>query len=219
MKVLGINGSPHKNGNTAKQLEIMAETLKEQGVEMEIVHIGNKKIGGCLGCNACYRNKDMQCIHKDDVVNEVLAMAKDVDGLVLGAAVHYAGVNGTMKSFLDRFFYVAEANDSMFQNKVGAAVVSVRRTGGSATYSNLQYYFPIAGMQTVGSSYWPVGHGFGKLDVHGDKEAVVTLQNQAMQMAYMIKAKEAAKAQGITLEQKPHFLQNFSRPDLYETKD
>ncbi len=144
-------------------------------------------------------------------------MAKDIDGFVLGAAVHYAGINGTMKSFLDRFFYVTEANDSTFKNKVGTATVSVRRTGGSATYAGLQYYFPISGMQTVGSAYWSVRHGFGKLDVNGDKEAVVSLQNQALQMAYMIKSKTAAKEHGIELERKSHTFVNFNRPDLYDT--
>jgi multimeric flavodoxin WrbA len=216
MKVLGINGSPNKKGNTAKQLSVMAEALKAEGIEMEIVHIGNKVIRGCMACNQCVKKQNMGCIFKDDPVNEILAKAKEADGIVIGAAVHFAGVNGTMKSFLDRFAYVALANNNALKNKVGAAVVSVRRTGGSTTYSELQRYFPILSMYTVGSTYWPVGHGVGKYDVHGDTEGIITMKNQAAEMAYLIKAQKAAQKEGIELTITPSVYTNFSRADLYD---
>lgn len=192
MKVLAINGSPHKGGNTAKAMHVMAEVLREQGVEVEEVHIGSKVIRGCMGCNACYRNRDMKCIHGDDPVNELLPLAAQADGLILGAAVHYAGINGTMKSFLDRLVYLAEANGGLLKGKVGAAITACRRTGGSATMAGLQYYFPIAGMYSAGSTYWSVVHGHGKATVEGDEEGLITVKNQTLYMAHLLKMKEQA---------------------------
>lgn len=200
MKVLIINGSPHVKGNTAKALLAMATTLEEQNIEVETVHIGTQTIKGCLGCNMCYKNRNMKCIQDNDSVNELLPLAAEADALIFGAAVHYAGINGTMKSFLDRLFYLAEANGGLFKGKVGAGVVACRRTGGSAAVAGLQYYFPIAGMYTAGSTYWSVVHGHAKATVEGDDEGLITVKNQALYLAHLLKMK------AITGNQEPELL-------------
>lgn len=193
MKVIAINGSPRKEGNTALALDTMAETLKAEGIEMEVVHVGNQAIRGCLGCGTCARRKDEQCVIKDDALNTIIQQMKTADAIVLGSPVYYAGIAGTMKCFCDRAFYVASANGGWFDGKVGTAVVSARRGGTSSTFAGLNYYLTISKMLVAGSSYWNNVHGGLAGEAEADEEGLQTVRNAARNIAWMLKLKEAGK--------------------------
>ncbi|WP_455716794.1 flavodoxin family protein [Anaerosporobacter sp.] len=137
MKVVAINGSPKSNGNTSIVLKHMQEEFEAQGIEMEIIHVGNKAIHGCIACGKCYTAPNHECIFKDDLVNQVAQKMREADGIVLGSPVYFSGIAGTMKSFLDRVFYTSAP---YFKNKVGAAFITARRTGGSDTFHQLCNY-------------------------------------------------------------------------------
>ena len=140
MKVIAINGSPHPQGNTFHTLKTIGEELKKENIEFEILQIGSQNIHGCMGCNMCFRNKNEKCVITTDSFNELLQKIKDVDGIILGSPVHFSGIAGTMKCFLDRAFYVSGANGNWFRHKVGTAIVAVRRSGGSHTLDGLYHY-------------------------------------------------------------------------------
>lgn len=192
MKVIAINGSPKKQGNTYNALTIVGAELEKQGIEVEIVHIGNKSIRGCIACGACFKNRNEKCII-DDCVNEVIQQMKEADGILLGSPVHYAGMGATMKSFLDRAFYVAGANGGLFRHKVGASAVAVRRTGGMTTFNQLNTYIIYAEMLIPGSNYWNVIHGRMPGEVHQDLEGVQTMRILGKNMAWLLKLAENGK--------------------------
>ncbi len=191
MKVIGINGSPHGEGNTALALREMAREFDRAGIEMEIIHIGHKAIRGCLGCGACARTKDEKCIIADDIVNETIQLLKTADAIVLGSPVHFAGIGGTMKSLCDRVFYVAAQNGGLFDGKVGASVVAVRRSGGSAAWAGLNYYLTFAKMLVAGSSYWTIVHGALPGEAADDAEGLQTVRNAAKNIAWMLEMKRS----------------------------
>ena len=190
-KVIGINGSPRAEGNTALALKEMARELAAAGIEMEIVHVGDKLIRGCMACGSCGKNKNERCIVSGDPVNEVIQKMKDADAIVLGSPVHYAGIGGTMKSFCDRAFYVAGANGGLFSGKVGASVVAVRRTGGSVAWQGLNFYLTISQMALAGSSYWSIVHGALPGEAAEDLEGMQTVRNAAKNIAWMLQSREA----------------------------
>ena len=186
-KVILINGSPHPNGCTATALKEMVTVFEQEGIETELIQIGNKQIRGCIACGSC--SKTGKCVF-DDAVNEVAAKFKDADGLVIGSPVYYASPNGTLISFLDRLF-----NSTPFskQMKVGASVVSARRGGNSASFDVLNKYFGISGMPVASSTYWNQIHGFTAEDAKKDLEGLQTMRNLARNMSFMIKAINDAK--------------------------
>ena len=159
MKVLAINGSPNKEGNTFHALTIVGSKLKEQDIEFEILHIGNKAVRGCMACGKCRETKDEKCSVTTDPLNEWIQKMKAADGLILASPVHFSGIPGTMKSFLDRAFYVSSGNGNLFRHKVGAAVVAVRRSGGSSTFDSLNHYLMYCEMILATSNYWNIIHG------------------------------------------------------------
>ena len=128
MKVIAFNGSPNKEGNTYHAIKIVADELKKEGIETEIIHVGNKTIKGCMACNYCSEHKNEKCVI-DDEVNEWIQKMKEADGIILGSPVHFSAIGGTMKSFLDRAFFVARRNGAMLRHKIGASVVALRRSG------------------------------------------------------------------------------------------
>lgn len=193
MKVIAINGSPRKDGNTALALNAMGEVLKTENIEMEVIHIGNQAIRGCLGCGTCARKKDEQCVIKDDAVNEIIQQLKTADAIVLGSPVYYAGIAGTMKCFCDRAFYVAGSNGGLFDSKVGAAVVSARRSGTTPTFAGLNYYLLISKMLVAGSNYWNNVHGGLGGEAEADEEGLQTVRNAARNIAWLLKLKAAGK--------------------------
>lgn len=186
-KVLLINGSPKANGCTATALGEMIKTFHEEGIETELVQVGNKEIRGCAACGYCSTHEG--CVF-NDAVNEVQKKFAEADGLVVGSPVYYSSPNGTLIAFLDRLFYSCPHDVHM---KVGAAVVSARRGGNTASFDVLNKYFSISGMPIATSTYWNQVHGFSAEDVKKDLEGLQTMRNLARNMAFMIKAIADAK--------------------------
>ena len=129
MKVVGFNGSPRKKGNTAGSLNTVFGELEKAGIETELIQVGNRKVRGCIACYKCVENRDEKCAIGDDPVNDWIRKMKGADGILLGSPVYFSGVAGTMKSFLDRAFFVSSVNGGLLRHKVGAAVAAVRRSG------------------------------------------------------------------------------------------
>ena len=195
-KVLLLNGSPHEKGCTARALEEVIKVLNEEGVETELVQIGKESLPGCIACNYCYKNG--RCVF-DDKVNEVAAKFEEADGLIIGSPVYYASPNGAALAFMDRLFYSAGFSKHM---KVGAAVVSCRRGGNTASFDVLNKYFTISGMPIVPSTYWNQVHGFTAEDVEKDLEGLQVMRNLGRNMAFLIKAiAEAKEKDGLPLEE------------------
>ena len=187
-KVLLLNGSPHANGCTATALSEMAKIFGQEGVETELIQVGNRNIRGCVSCGSCGRTG--KCVF-DDLVNETAPKFEAADGLVVGSPVYYGSPNGTILSFLDRLFYSTSFSKQM---KVGAAVVSCRRGGNTASFDALNKYFTISGMPVASSTYWNQVHGFTAEDVQKDLEGLQTMRNLARNMAFLIRAIADAKA-------------------------
>ena len=180
-KVLLLNGSPHANGCTAAALKEMIRVFEAEGVETELIHVGNKDIRGCIACGSCM--KTGRCAFNDPV-NEIAARFEAADGLVIGSPVYYASPNGTILSFVDRLFYSTRFSKHM---KVGAAVVSARRGGNTASFDVLNKYFSISGMPIATATYWNQVHGFTAEDVQKDKEGLQTMRNLARNMTFLMK--------------------------------
>lgn len=188
MKVIAFNGSPRKEGNTFLALKMVAEELEKEDVEVEIVHVGGSVIRGCLACGACKRNNDEKCIVDNDPVNEAIQKIKDADGILLGTPVHYSAIAGTMKSFLDRVFFVS--GNTLLRHKVGASVVAVRRSGGLPTFNQLNNYINYAEMLMPSTNYWNVIHGGAPGDVEKDEEGKQIMRVLGKNMAYLLKLRE-----------------------------
>ncbi|MEI6681523.1 MAG: flavodoxin family protein [Bacteroidota bacterium] len=191
MKVIAINGSPHREGNTFQALTLAGNELIEAGIGFEILHIGHKMIHGCLACGKCAVNRDERCTIVTDDLNDWIQRIRAADGIMLGSPVYYSGIAGTMKSFLDRLFYVSGSNGGFFRHKVAAAVVAVRRTGGSSTFDALNHYLTYAEMAIATSSYWNVIHGRMPGEVIQDHEGVQVMRVLGKNMAWLLKMKEA----------------------------
>ena len=203
-RVILLNGSPHANGCTATALNEMIKVFQEEGIETELIHVGNKSIRGCISCNRC--SETGKCVF-DDLVNEVAPKFAEADGLVVGSPVYYAGPNGTIISFMDRLFYSTSFSKQM---KVGAAVVSCRRGGNTATYDVLNKYFTISSMLVASSTYWNQVHGFTAEDAKKDLEGLQTMRNLAKNMAFMIKAFADAKEKYGCPELEKSYFTNFA---------
>ncbi len=182
MKVLMINGSPRKGGNTSKALEEMEKVFAAQGIDCETVQIGAMAVKGCLACGYCAKNG--KCV-TDDIVNELSVKFSQADGLVVASPVYYASANGTLISCLDRLFYSSKFDMTM---KVGASVVCARRGGCSATFDELNKYFTISGMPVASSRYWNSIHGGAKGDALQDEEGLQTMRILAANMAFLMKS-------------------------------
>lgn len=182
MKVLMINGSPHKEGNTYIALEEMRKIFKQEGIESEILHIGNKSIRGCVGCRSCAQKG--RCVFHD-CVNEISPKFEECDGLVIGSPVYYASANGTMISFLDRLFFSTPFDKTM---KVGASVVAARRGGLSAAFDELNKYFTICGMPVASGQYWNSIHGREIGEAKEDAEGLQGMRTLARNMSFLMKS-------------------------------
>ncbi|MBE6351887.1 MAG: flavodoxin family protein [Treponema bryantii] len=206
MKVLLINGSPHKDGCTFTALNEVAKTLEKNGIETEILYLGVKPIAGCIACGKCFEQK--KCFI-DDKVNEILARSDEFDGLVIGSPVYYAGPSGQIRAFLDRLFY---AGGWRFAGKPGAAVVSCRRGGATAAFDQLNKYFTISSMPIVSSQYWNQVHGAYAEQVLQDEEGLQTMRTLGNNMAWLLKCIQLGKENGITLpDREPPVWTNFVR--------
>ena len=195
MKVLLVNGGPHKNGCTNLALEEVSNTLEKEEIKTEIIWVGNKAIGGCIGCNSCLKNNNKCFI--DDEVNKFLEKAKDADGFVFGSPVHFASASGTLTSFLDRVFY---GRGKLFSGKVCASVVSCRRGGATAAFDQINKYALMSNMYLVGSSYWNQIHGTNKEEAAKDLEGLQTMRNLGKNIAFLLKSIEKANIEKPELE-------------------
>ena len=193
MKAVAFNGSPNKKGNTYHAIQMVVDELEKEGIETEILHVGNKAIRGCLACGQCVKNKNEQCIQADDEVNEYIQKMKDADSIIIGSPVHFSAIGGTMKSFLDRVFYVTGVNNSMLRHKVGAAVVAVRRSGGLPTFNQLNNFLCYAEMLLPTSNYWNVIHGTRPGEATQDEEGKQIMQMLGRNMAWLMKLVEHGK--------------------------
>jgi len=186
-KVIAINGSPRKDGNTARLLtEVLAE-LEKEGVETELVQIGGKKVHGCTACGKCFENQDGKCVIDNDFVNDCIAKMAAADGIVIGSPTYFADVSTETKALIDRAGFVAIANGGMFTRKAGAAVVAVRRAGAVHAFDTINHLFGISQMFTVGSSYWNLGLGLAAGEVEKDEEGLQTMRNLGANMAWLLK--------------------------------
>lgn len=210
MKVLAINGSPHKEGNTKTSLNIMKNELIQAGIEVEELHIGNM-IAGCLGCMKCVEMQNRTCIIKTDIVNETIQKIIKCDGVILSSPTYYANISGTMKSFLDRVFFVAGVNGGLFRHKVGAAISPVRRAGGIQTVDGLNKYFTISEMFLPSSTYWNGIYGAQPGEVLQDEEGSQTVRVLAKNMAFLLKSLDLGKKAGLAPEQEAKIRTNFIR--------
>ncbi|MDE5990186.1 MAG: flavodoxin family protein [Clostridia bacterium] len=199
MKVLLINGSANKNGCTNRALQEVAKTLNEEGIETEIFQIGAKPLKDCIGCMQCAKTlKNNTCVFNDDIVNEVIAKAKECDGFVFGTPVYYAHPSGRILSLLDRVFY---AGSRVFRHKPAFAVASARRAGTTASLDVLNKYFTIAQMPIASSSYWNMVHGNAPDQVEQDLEGLQTMRNGARNLAWLMKCIESGRKNGIDVPQ------------------
>lgn len=187
MKVLLINGSPHAKGSTYTALHEMETIFQANGIETEILHIGNQAIRGCMACGYCGANG--KCVF-DDAVNEAAAKFEECDGLVVGSPVYYASANATLVAFLDRLFYSTPFDKTM---KVGASVVSARRGGLSSTFDELNKYFTICGMPVASGQYWNSIHGNNADEAVQDKEGLQIMRTLAQNMSFLMKSIQLGK--------------------------
>ena len=205
MKVILVNGGPHKDGCTNVALEEVEKTLNKEGIETETLWLGTKPIGGCIGCNVCLKN-DNKCFMNNDGVNEFIEKAKEADGFVFGSPVHFAAASGALTSFLDRVFY---GRGKIFERKAFASVVSCRRGGATAAFDQINKYALMSNMYVVGSSYWNQIHGTNKAEALQDLEGLQTMRNLGKNMAYLLKSIQKANLYKTELEK--NIKKNFIR--------
>lgn len=206
MKVLLLNGSPHPHGCTYTALSEVAGALEKNGIETEIFQIGNQPVSGCVACGGCL--KTGKCVISDGV-NDFVEKAKSADGFVFASPVYYASASGQISSFLDRAFY---GKSAIFEGKPGAAVVSCRRAGSTASLDQLNKYFTISGMPVVSSRYWNMVHGNTPEEVVQDKEGMQVMRTLGNNMAWLLKCIELGKGQGVSFpEKEPAQKTNFIR--------
>ncbi len=208
MKILALNGSPKKNGNTHAVLELIEKEALSQDVEIEIINIGDKNIHGCIACEYCKRSEEKKCVFKEDILNEVVEKMADADGIIIGSPVYYAGINGTLKSFLDRAFY---SNSQRFKYKVGFGFTVSRRSGEVAAFNQINNYFNLAEMIIPPSQYWNVIHGLTPNEVLQDGEGIQTILKSTKSMIWLLKNLEFSKDSINKPEKEKRVVTNFIR--------
>ena len=211
MKVVAFNGSPNKEGNTYQAIKLVVSELENAGIETEIIHVGNKSVRGCMACNQCAKNKNEQCVLPGDQVNDWIQKMKEADGIILGSPVHFSSMGATMKSFLDRAFYVTGVNGGMLRHKVGTSVVAVRRSGGVPTFNQLNNYINYSEMLMPTSNYWNVIHGTRPGEALQDLEGVQIMTVVGKNMAWLMKLVENGRGNVEIPEKQRKTFMNFIR--------
>lgn len=207
MKVLLVNGSTKKGGATYFALKEVADSLEHEGIATEIIELGGAPVRDCIGCNGCAGKG--RCIFTDDLVNEIIEKAESASGFVFGSPVYYSHPTGNLLSVMDRLFY---AGTGAFKHKVGAAIVTARRAGTTASLAVLNRFFENASMVTAGSTYWNMAFGPTKELVPEDKEGLQTMRNLGKNMAWLIKSIKTGKEAGVDLpEEEASARTNFNR--------
>lgn len=206
MKVVAINGSPRQEGNTYLVLKEALAELNRCGIETEMIQLGSMKIDGCVACGACY--KAGKCVFGDEDFEKVCNTIYQADGVLIGSPVYYAGIAGTLKSFLDRLYY---SSNGKMRHKVGAAIAISRRGGDMTTFDALNKYFLISEMIVAPSYYWNIVHGAKPGEVYEDEEGMSVIKNLSRNMAWILKMKESTKDSVEVPEQYPRKYTNFIR--------
>ena len=189
MKVIALNGSPHHDGVVAGGISVMKGELEKEGISVEVIDVGGRNIQGCLDCRKCKSTGNGRCVIEGDIVNECRDKVNAADGIILGCPVYYGGVAGTYKSFLDRLFFPGVD----MKYKVGAIVVSLRRTGGISTFHQLTNYFSLNQIILTPSVYWQVIHGNTPAELSQDEEGGQIMEIQGRNMAWLLKTLAAGK--------------------------
>jgi len=192
MNVVAINGSPRKNGNTHTLLSKVLEPLAEAGWQTELVQLGGKNIHGCRSCYKCMEKKDLRCVFEDDVFNGVMEKMVAADAVILGSPTYFTDVSAELKALIDRSGFVAYANGHAFRGKIGAAVVAVRRGGGTHVYDTINHMYLMSGMLVPGSTYWNLGFGLGEGEVLGDAEGLANMRHLGEMIAWLGQAVKPA---------------------------
>ena len=205
MKILMLNGSPRPDGNTALALGEMEKIFHAEGLETELIQVGNRDVRGCAACGRCFQLG--RCAF-DDLVNEIAPRFRACDGLVVGSPVYYASANSTLTALLDRLFFSTPFDKTM---KVGAAVAAARRGGLTAAFDQLNKYFTISGMPVASSQYWNGVHGLAPGEAAGDAEGLQTMRTLARNMAFLVKSIALGKAQYGLPEREAPQATNFIR--------
>ncbi|MBN1848845.1 MAG: flavodoxin family protein [Deltaproteobacteria bacterium] len=188
MKVLAINGSARKDGNTSILIHYVLGELRKQGIDTETLTLAGKKIHGCRACYKCFENKDNRCSMNDDLLNECLGKMIEADGMILGSPTYFTDVSPEMKALIDRAGFVARANGDLFKHKPGAAVIAVRRAGSIHAFDTINHFFLITQMVVPGSCYWNMGiGGREKGDVEKDEEGIRTMKVLGENMGWLLK--------------------------------
>jgi multimeric flavodoxin WrbA len=187
MKVIAINGSSHRNGTTFQAIQTVAKELEAENIEVEVIHVGSAPIQGCIGCNKC--SELGKCVFDNDQVNLCAEKLQAADGILIASPVYYAGINGTLKAFLDRLFYSCPSS----RYKVGAAAIALRRSGGMAAFHQINTYFSISQIITVPNLYWNIIHGNSAEESLQDKEGTLIMKTLGRNMAWLMKAVDMGK--------------------------
>ena len=191
MKIVAINGSPRKNGNTAQLLEIVQKEIESNGVEFEIVQLGTD-IKPCMACYSCLDTGSLHCVINDGI-NDIIDTCCKADGILLASPVYHAGISGNMKCFLDRLMLAAGCGDNQFHHKVGGALCTLRRSGGSNAYHQLLAVMDCMEMVIVSSDYWGVVHGADPGEIVSDTEGIEVAAKLGRNMAWMVKVLAESK--------------------------
>lgn len=209
MKVIAINGSPRKNGNTARIIETMFAELQNAGVETEVFHVGAKSdVRGCMACGYCATSENNLCVIKNDGLNDIGLAMRAADGFILGSPTYYGGIAGSMKAFLDRLFF---AHSRYFSHKVAAVAAAVRRSGGVEVVHQLHNYLLLSQTITPPSRYWMAVHGMLEGEADQDAEGLQTARENARNMAWLLRLLEAGKDTVPPPETERKVMTNFIR--------
>jgi multimeric flavodoxin WrbA len=186
MKVVAINGSPRKGGNTEIMIRKVFETLEKEGIETELIQVGGKNIRGCMACRKCGEMLNQTCVMTKDAVNEIAQKMFEADGIILGSPTYFADVSSEMKAIIDRVGYIAYTGGGLLKHKVGAAVVAVRRGGAIHVFDTMNHFFQISQMFIVGSTYWNMCYGLEPGEVNQDEEGMANMTDIGESMALLL---------------------------------
>jgi multimeric flavodoxin WrbA len=187
MKVLAVNGSPRREGNTFRMLGVVTGVLHEHGIETELVQVGGTMIRGCLSCYRCIEKKDRRCATNNDLFNDLFNKMLEADAMILASPTYFADITPELKALIDRAGFVSRVNGNLFRHKIGAAVISLRRGGGIHAFDSINHLFQICQMFIVGSTYWNLGFGGRKgNEVEHDREGIENMKDLGHSMAYLL---------------------------------
>jgi len=191
MKVVAINGSARKDGNTAILINVVLEELKKEGIKTELIQMAGENLRGCLACYKCFKNKDGRCANDKDKMNAYIAKMREADGVLLGSPTYFSDVTSNMRALIERCGFVGRANDYILKRKIGSSVVAVRRAGAIPAFSSMNLFLHYMQMILPGSSYWNIGIGRDPGDVLKDAEGIQTMKTLGENMAWLLKKLQA----------------------------